>query len=176
MRVKVLVAYSSKHGSTREIAHRIGDRLRADGLAPEVLDVANVSDPAAYDAVVLGSAVYMGSWRKEATEFARKHTAALAARPVWLFSSGPLGEPSLEEPRHLAELRAALFPRDHRVFTGALDSSRLSLPERIVVSAIEAKSKQDLAGDFREWHEIDGWADEIAQALVMAPVAAEVVS
>src|ERR1700719_898345 len=93
MQVNVLVAYSSKHGSTREIALRIGDRLRADGLTPDVRDIAAVSDPHAYDAVVLGSAVYMGGWRREATEFARKHTAVLATLPVWLFSSGPLAEP-----------------------------------------------------------------------------------
>jgi menaquinone-dependent protoporphyrinogen IX oxidase len=99
--MNVLVAYSSKHGSTREIAHRMGDPLRADGLTPDVREIAEVSDLTAYDAVVIGSAVYMGSWRKEATEFARKHRAALAARPVWLFSSGPLGEPNLEEPQHV---------------------------------------------------------------------------
>ena len=172
MQVNVLVAYSSKHGSTREIALRIGDRLRADGLSPDVRDVAVVSDPAAYDAVVLGSAVYMGGWRKEAIEFARDHSASLAARPVWLFSSGPLGEPSLEEPRHVAELRAALNPREHTVFTGALDSSKLSLPERIVISAVARQTKHDLAGDFRDWNEIDAWADTIAEALVKTPVAA----
>jgi menaquinone-dependent protoporphyrinogen oxidase len=168
--MNVLVAYSSKHGPTREIAHRMGDRLRADGLTPDVHEIAEVSDLTAYDAVVIGSAVYMGSWRKEATEFARKHRAALAARPVWLFSSGPLGEPNLEEPQHVAELRAALNPRGHRVFTGALDASRLSLPERIVISAVAAQSKHHLAGDFRDWHEIDAWADGIAQALLKTAV------
>lgn len=174
MQFNVLVAYSSKHGSTREIAQRIGQRLRADGLSPDVRDIARVSDVSPYDVVVLGSAVYMGSWRREATEFARKHSTELAARPVWLFSSGPLGEPSLEEPRQLTELRAALNPREHRVFTGALDSSKLSLPERIVVSAIEAQVNHDLKGDFRDWKEIDAWADSIAQALAKTPVEAEV--
>jgi menaquinone-dependent protoporphyrinogen oxidase len=170
MQAHVLVAYSSKHGSTREIALRIGDRLRAGGLTPDVLDVAAVSDPSVYDAVVLGSAVYMGGWRSQATEFARKHSAVLAARPVWLFSSGPLAEPSLEEPRHLAEVRAALNPREHRVFAGALDTSKLSLPERIVISAVSKQSKHELAGDFRDWKEIDAWADGIAGALVKIPV------
>ena len=170
MQAKVLVVYSSKHGSTREIALCIGERLRAGGLNPDVRDVAAVPDPSAYDAVVLGSAVYMGGWRREATEFAHKHFAVLAARPVWLFSSGPLAEPSLEEPRHLAEVRAALNPREHRVFAGALDTSKLSLPERIVISAVSKQSKQDLGGDFRDWKEIDAWADGIATALVKTPV------
>ena len=174
MQSNVLVAYSSKHGSTKEIAQRIGDRLRAGGLAPVVRDLAMVSDLSPYDAVVLGSAVYMGAWRKEATAFAHKHSTELAARPVWLFSSGPLGEPSLEEPRHLADLRATLNPRGHRVFNGALDESKLSLPERIVVSAIAAQVKHDLQGDFRDWKDIDTWADSIAAALAKTPVEAEV--
>jgi len=170
MQSNVLVAYSSKHGSTKEIAQRIGDRLRAGRLAPVVRDLATVSDLSSYDAVVLGSAVYMGAWRKEATAFAHKHSTELAARPVWLFSSGPLGEPSLEEPRHLAEVRAALNPREHRVFAGALDTSKLSLPERIVISAVAKQSNHELAGDFRDWKEIDAWADGIAGALVKTPV------
>src|SRR5579859_1578796 len=170
MQSNVLVAYSSKHGSTKEIAQRIGDRLKADGLAPIVRDLATVSDLSPYDAVVLGSAVYMGAWRREATAFAHKHSSELAARPVWLFSSGPLSEPSLEEPRHLADLRAALNPREHRVFAGALDTSKLSLPERIVISAVSKQSKQELAGYFRDWKEIDAWADGIAGALVKTPV------
>jgi menaquinone-dependent protoporphyrinogen oxidase len=174
MQFKVLVAYSSKHGSTREIAQRIGGRLRAGGLIPDVRDIGAVSDVSPYDAVVLGSAVYMGAWRREATEFARKHSTELAARPVWLFSSGPLGEPSLEEPRHLAELRAALKPRGHTVFTGALDSSKLSLPERIVISAVAGQVNHALEGDFRDWKEIDTWAGSIAEALGKMPVAAEV--
>lgn len=170
MRLNVLVAYSSKHGSTRAIAQRIGERLRADGITPEIREIGQITDVAPYDAVVLGSAVYMGSWRKEAAEFAHSHSAELAARPVWLFSSGPLAEPSLDEPRNLTELRAKLSPRGHRVFAGALDGSKLSLPERIVISAIEATSKHDLEGDFRDWKEIDAWADSIAAALVLTPL------
>lgn len=171
MAVNVLVAHSSKHGSTAEIAQRIGDRLRLAGLQAEVFEVSERPDPAAYDAVVLGSAVYMGSWRGEAAAFAREHAPALATRPLWMFSSGPLSETSLEEPKPVRELRAELQPRDHRIFQGALVKSKLSVPERMVVAAIGSRTKKDLAGDFREWDEIEAWADGIARELAAAPAA-----
>lgn len=165
MSINVLVAYSTKHGSTAGIAERIGERLRLAGMQAEVFEVSEQPDPSAYDAVVLGSAVYIGSWRREAAAFAREHIDALATRPVWMFSSGPLAETSLEEPKPVTELRAEIQPRDHRIFQGALVKSELSVPERLVVAAIGSRVKKELAGDFREWDEIDDWADGIAHEL-----------
>src|SRR5262249_59264129 len=83
--MSVLVAYATKHGATHGIAERIAERLRAAGLDAEVRSITDAPDPARYDAVVLGSAAYLGSWQTEATAFARRHRAALADRPVWLF-------------------------------------------------------------------------------------------
>ena len=87
----VLVAYASLHGSTRGIAELIARVLEERGLDVEVRGVETSPDPGTYDAVVLGSAVYRGSWMREALEFSRHHASLLADRPVWLFSSGPLG-------------------------------------------------------------------------------------
>lgn len=170
MQMNVLVAYGSKHGATAEIAERIGDRLRLAGLQAEVFEVSEQPDPAAYDAVVLGSAVYMGSWLRDVAAFARRHDAALATRPLWMFSSGPLAETSLEEPKPVAELRARLQPREHRTFMGALVKEKLSVPERVVMAVVGPQVKQPLAGDFREWREIDAWAGGIAQELAATPV------
>ena len=55
-------------------------------------------DLAGYDAFVLGSAAYIGHWRKEAIELARRLEQERGERPVWLFSSGPLGEDAEEHP------------------------------------------------------------------------------
>src|SRR5262249_60589803 len=86
-----LVADASKHGATRQIAERIAETLRTGGLDAESRPVDAVGDPAGYDAFVIGSAAYLGSWLKAATAFVRRHQALLTSRPVWLFSSGPLG-------------------------------------------------------------------------------------
>jgi menaquinone-dependent protoporphyrinogen oxidase len=89
---QVLVACATKYGATAEIAERIGAVLRQAGLPAEVLPVGRVGDLSAYKAVVLGSAVYIGQWRKEAVKFLKANEAVLAEKAVWLFSSGPTGE------------------------------------------------------------------------------------
>ena len=124
---KVLVAYASKHGSTRGIAEAIAQRRTELGLQGDARSVDDEPDPAGYDGVVLGSAIYVGSWMKEATSFAEEQSDALGAMPVWLFSSGPLGVDVDEEeqPRQLAELTTRVRPCNHRVFHGALDRDTL---------------------------------------------------
>ncbi|MCL5067248.1 MAG: flavodoxin domain-containing protein, partial [Thaumarchaeota archaeon] len=89
--MKVLVAFASKHGSTKGIAEFIGQKLREKGIEVEVLPADKVRNLRPYDAFVIGSALYLGRWMKEAKQFASKNSAVLSTRPVWLFSSGPTG-------------------------------------------------------------------------------------
>jgi len=108
--MRILVAYASKHRSTEGIAHAIADRLTELGAPAEAERVNDVDRLDDTSAVVLGSAVYAGSWRKEAVEFVHRHAEALAQRPVWLFSSGPLGEQvqgDEEQPRQLPEIEGS---------------------------------------------------------------------
>lgn len=159
----VMVACASKHGATEGIALAIADRLRQQGLDVVAERVADVSDLHGVQAVVLGSAVYAGSWLKEATEFAEGNAEVLSTMPVWLFSSGPLGtevHDEEEQPRQLAELTRTLHPKGHRVFFGALDHDKLGFGERMMVKAVKAPQ-----GDFRDWDAIEAWADEIASDL-----------
>lgn len=159
----ILVAYASKHGSTEGIARFIVDRLSQRGKSAEARPVDAITELGGPEAVVLGSAVYAGSWLKEAVEFARAQREGLASVPVWLFSSGPLGGQVVdveEQPQQLAELREALRPRDHRIFFGALDRDSLGFGERMIMKAVKAPE-----GDFRDWDEIAAWADRIAEDL-----------
>jgi menaquinone-dependent protoporphyrinogen oxidase len=161
--MRVLVAYASKHGSTEGIAQAIGDRLREHGLEVDAVPAAEVAGVGDASAVVLGSAVYAGSWIKDAVELAEREADALASRPVWLFSSGPLGEQvedHEEQPRQLASIRERIHPVEHRVFFGALERSKLGFAERMIVKAVKAPD-----GDFRDWDEIRAWADAIADRL-----------
>lgn len=159
----VLVAVASRHGSTREIAEAIAGTLRDEGLDVVVSDAADVTDVTAYDAVVLGSAVYVGRWLEPARELVDAHGDDLAARRTWLFSSGPIGDPprpSAEDAVQIADIADGVGARDHRLFSGKLDRSVLGFGERAVVLAFRAPE-----GDFRDWDEIVGWARGIAAAL-----------
>lgn len=181
--MKVLVAYASRHGSTAGIAERIAAGLRAGGVPAEARAVALVDDIEAYDAVVVGAAAYMFHWLKDATRFVKRHRTTLAARPVWLFSSGPLGTERVDEhgddvleacrPREFDELAALVHPRGVNVFFGAWDPEAppVGLVER-VIRHLPANSETP-AGDFRDWAAIDAWAAEITHELVAAAAPAE---
>jgi len=165
------VIYASKSGSTQGIAEFIAGTIREQGISAEALNVNTRPDSSDYDAVVIGSAVYMGRWVKEAVAFVQRDRTILAGMPVWLFSSGPLvldegvtlDDPSLE-PREIAALRDAVHPRDHRVFTGALNPGRCGVALR-VMRMLPAARKILPEGDFRDWEAIEAWAKEIARAV-----------
>ncbi len=190
---KVLVVYASRHGATREIAQRIGDVLRTQGLEVDVAPADRASGVGAADAVVVGSAVYMGTWAKEAVEFVKRNQFRLAEMPLWLFSSGPLprsseqNDPStdaMEEAfgpkdgpgsggrRKIIEITEATDPRDHHVFLGAFDpDDPAKVTSERLVRLLPPVKKALPAGDFREWDVIEAWAREIADTLA-APVVA----
>lgn len=162
-KMTILVAYASKHGATQGIAERIAEKLRQLGKEAEARPVDAVENAGSYDAFVIGSAVYYGSWLKEATEWVHRNQTILAGRPVWLFSCGPLGtevKDAEQQPKEIAEFRQAIRPHDQRIFYGALDHSNLSFAERMMAKAVRAPE-----GDFREWETIESWAASIARDL-----------
>jgi menaquinone-dependent protoporphyrinogen oxidase len=160
--LRVLVTAATKYGATAEIAAAIAEVLDKHGLDATVLSPEQVKGVDGYDAVVVGSAVYAGHWLKPARELVERHAATLAARPVWLFSSGPVGDPPKpeEDPVDVADLLAAADAREHRIFAGKLVRKQLSFPERAIVSALRVPE-----GDFRDWTEIHQWAAGIADAM-----------
>jgi menaquinone-dependent protoporphyrinogen oxidase len=160
--MQVLVTAASKYGATAEIAAAIAQVLDEHGLEATVLPPEQVEEVDGYDAVVVGSAVYAGHWLKPARELVERHAAVLAGRPVWLFSSGPVGDPPKpeEDPVDVVDLLAATGAREHRVFAGKLVRKQLSFPERAIVSALRVPE-----GDFRDWTEIRQWAAGIADAV-----------
>ena len=180
--MSILVTYASRHGSTRGIAERIAERLRANGLAAEVRPAAEVRDAGRYDAFVVGGAAYMFHWLKDATTFVKRNRALLAERPTWLFSSGPVGTDTVDKqgrdvlettvPKEFSELRDAIHPRGEKVFFGAIDPAAkpVGFAERFV-SLMPAAKDALPKGDFRDWPAIDAWADEIAHDLATAGTA-----
>lgn len=164
---KVLVAYGTKYGATAEIAERIGQVLRQAGLDAEVLPAERVGDVQAYQAVVLGSAVYIGQWRKQAAAFLKANEQALAGRPVWLFSSGPTGEgdpvaltQGWRFPTGLQPVADRIGPRDIALFGGSASAQKMNFIEKWLLKNVKAP-----AGDFRDWDAITAWATAIADAL-----------
>jgi menaquinone-dependent protoporphyrinogen oxidase len=162
----VLVAHASKRGSTAEIADAIAEELRQAGLEVDCLPAADVGGLDCYDAVVLGSAVYVKRWRGDAKHFLRRHAQELAGLPFWVFSSGPVGDPDktpdpawLEPPR-IVDRAQRLGVRDHVVFGGRVPTEPHGPIERAMV-----KNTPEQYADLRDWEEIRSWAGRIASAL-----------
>lgn len=162
---KVLVAYASKRGSTAEIAEAIAAVLRESGDAVDCVEAGAVSELDGYDAVVLGSAVYMRRWRGEARHFLRKHRRELERLPLWVFSSGPTGDPARDnaawtEPAHTIKKAEEIGAREHVVFGGRVPAEPHGFAERGMVEGTPPEWR-----DRRDWDAIRAWAHHIAADL-----------
>lgn len=168
MNSKVLVTYASKYGATKQIAEMIGEVLRQAGFQLDVYPVAGVRGLNSYKAIILGSAVYIGKWPKEAVKFLRSNEKLLAERPVWLFSSGPTGKGDPVElvegwhlPVELQPVADRIRPCDIAVFHGHINPDKLNFIEKWAIKSLVKKP----FGDFRDWDAITSWATAIADTL-----------
>ena len=165
MPARVLVAYASKLGATREIAETIAQTLRDGGhlaVAIPTRDVASLED---VDAVILGSAVYAAYWQRDARKFVDRFHDELKARPLWLFSGGPLDRrlAKADQPitPHGAAITDGLGARAHRTFGGRL-SADAAVSERV--------RQTHRLGDFRDWQKIVEYGYRIGRELDRMPV------
>jgi len=164
--MKVLVAVASKHGATLEIGQVVEASIHSAGLDVELKRVEEVSMMSPYDAFVIGSGVYAGHWMRPAREFIEIHEGELKEKPVWLFSSGPVGDPPkpLENPAEVASVVKKIGARGHRLFPGRIEGSDLGISEKALVALVRAPD-----GDFRPWSEITSWSESIAAQLLEGP-------
>jgi menaquinone-dependent protoporphyrinogen oxidase len=109
----------------------------------------------------------MGHWLQPASDFARRFAHELAQRPVWLFSSGPVGDPRRKlvqkmtaDPLELPSVLAQTHARQHRILAGKLVRDQLGRAQRL--SLLLFRGTQ---GDWRDWTEIERYASAIADTL-----------
>ena len=142
------------------IADAIREELVATGVAAHVIEPDLIRDISDYDAVVLGSAVYNGRWLRAARKFALRFERELARKPLWLFSSGPVGEPPkpMQPPRDALAIASRLNARDHQVFEGRIERDVLGFGERLLITQLPS-------GDFRPWVAVTTWARSISRSL-----------
>ena len=165
--MNVLVTAASQQGATYEIAEAIGRVLRRRRFDSTVRRPEQVDDVTSYDAVVLGSAIYTGHWLGPANDFARRFAHDLTQRPVWLFSSGPVGDPARKlvqkmtaDPLELPAVLAQTHARDHRILAGRLVGDHLGRAQRVSLLLFRG-----FQGDWRDWAEIERYANAIADTL-----------
>ena len=161
--MRVLVSPASTHGGTAEIGRAMAKTLRRYGLTVDVAQPEHLFDLSPYRGFVLGSALYRGRWKPEATKLIEQHAEVIAASPCWLFSSGPIAAGAPENPfeeDELERLETITKARDHRIFGGRLDLDQLTAPERWLARWVRVPE-----GDARPWDEIEQFAIHVAAEL-----------
>lgn len=165
--MKALVAYATHLGSTQGIATRIAETLKEQGIGVRIGSVESIgliTDE--FDAFVVGSAVHAGHWLKPATEFLDLNKDVLGRKPVWLFSSGPIGDKAVHmpqpDPKELAHFRDVMTVREHVVFAGAFDRTLSDAKGGLLERAVNRFIPE---GDYRDWPQIEAWARSIAHQL-----------
>ena len=165
----VLVAYATRQGSTREVAEAVAATLRERGLDIELQPAPEVRSLERYQAIVLGTALYMFRLHKDARRFLARHRAALAERPVAIFALGPINDVEKEWQGVRAQFDKELAkfpwlaPVAKEVFGGKFDPRTLRFPYNLVPAL-----KRLPASDIRDWKAIHNWAGEIVEKLQRA--------
>ena len=169
--MRVLVAVATRHGATAEIAAEISVGLRhaIPGWAIHVdqLAIDQVASLDQYDAVIIGSAIYGGRWLSPAVDFAAQRKDELRRMPLWLFSSGPVGDltapgqPAADQVESIASDTNAI---EHRVFGGKIDYHDLDQGEHFAVRVMGIAD-----GDFRDWAAVRAWVATIVERLSPLP-------
>lgn len=160
--VKILVAYGSKRGGTQGLAQMLAQRLVERGAEVAVEPADAVADVAGFDAVVIGGSLYIGRWHRDSVRLVKHLSDQLRAVPVWLFSSGPLGEEAEEHPDlppvdKVAGLMERVGARGHVTFGGVLDEDASGI--------VASKMAETMAGDWRDPEAIDAFAEQIVTSL-----------
>lgn len=164
--MKILVAVGSKYGATREIGQAIAAQLHELGFDVDTMDAHEVNSVTYYDAIILGSAVYGGYWRKDASALIREHADALRHREVWLFSVGMKSVTEPGQPIDEAEQFAVdVGAHEHKRFDGRLDIDRLNFGEKALIRSIKPP-----VGDFRDFDDVKSWAQRVGTDLTAIAV------
>jgi menaquinone-dependent protoporphyrinogen oxidase len=113
--------------------------------------------------VILGTAVYIGLWRREAVKFLKTFADELAKMPLRIFLSGPTGAGDPLEllgdwrfPESLRPMIEQIEPVEITCFGGRIESGRMNPFEKMIIKKVGAE-----IGDFRNWESIASWANGI---------------
>ena len=166
MSTSVLVAYATRYDSTQEVAEAVAATLRERGLEVDIQPMRKVRTLEGYRAVVLGAALYIGRWHKDARRFLSRHREALTERPVAIFALGPLHTDEKEWQGSRAQLDQELAqfpwltPVALELFGGKFDPAKLHFPWSFLPAL-----KNMPASDVRDWTAIRAWASKLAAKL-----------
>jgi menaquinone-dependent protoporphyrinogen oxidase len=162
---KVLVAYATKYGSTREVAERVASRLRERGFEADLAAAGQVRSLDGYQGVVFGGALYMFRLVGEGRRFLARNRKVFTRLPLAVFGMGPIEDTPEQYTGARAHLDKTLLklggvtPVAVAIFGGAFDPGKLKFPYS------NPGTKAMPPADLRDWRAIEAWADSLPEKL-----------
>ena len=179
MSEKILVTYATKYGSTQGVAEAIAGELRAKGCSADLIPARDVKSLDGYDAIVLGSPLYVGNILGDASRFLTRFKETISLLPTAFFVLGPLDKTPKEMTDVQVQLDTVLNrmmwfkPDEIEIFTGALDFEKFRFPDsllKLMMSASKDSNSSFRTHDGRDWDAIRSWADSLEGVLFKQPV------
>jgi len=160
---KVLIAFATRYGSTKEVAEFIAEKIKEREIEAEISNIIDISSLEGYDAVIIGSPIYMGKWLKEGVHFVQQFSESLNRVPVALFSVGATLKDKNEKNIKIAEKSFdVLLPYTNPVmtglFAGKIDKSNMNFVDKQILKIVKPEE-----GDFRNFDEISVWTDNLIE-------------
>lgn len=168
-----LLLHSTVYGLSRRICERIQAALQRQGQQATVAPVVgHGTDPAAFDAIVIGASIKHGKHHASVLEFIRANKPLLDAKPSALFSVNLVArKPAKNTPQTNPYLRRLVAaspwkPRLLGVFAGELDYSRYGPIDRHLMRLVmwinRGPTDLDAKVQFTDWAEVDRFAGKVA--------------
>jgi menaquinone-dependent protoporphyrinogen oxidase len=172
MNERILITYSSRSGSTAEIAAAIANTLQQENTPVDILPMEDVKELSCYSAVIIGSPIRKSQWLPEAKRFIQTHRAALTRKRVATFTVCiTLAMSNADQYRHavrewIAPVREEIRPVSEGLFAGRLDFSKLPWSWDTLLLRITVALGIFPKGDRRDWNAVHAWAASLPQLLL----------
>ncbi len=161
--MRILVVAQGRHGTTEAIAEAVAEGLGRHGIEVDLRHPDAVSSLHGYDAIVVGSSIYLGRWVKPMRRFVRRFETELIGLPTWLYSCGTRDGSADTDgaSAEVAEMMRQVRARGHVHFEGPPEPDLRGLLRRL-----GSGSGSTTARDFPDWVQINRWARSVAGELV----------
>ena len=172
MATKLLIAYGSWAESTREIAFKMAEKIKAEkNFKVEVLPANEVKELSSYQAVIIGSGVRAGMFHSSIVKFIKKFRKELIEKPSAFFICCLTMKEDTEANRNEASsYMKKLYskvpefkPVELGLFGGVVNFDKLPFLFRKMFE----NSNEITEGDFRDWDKINLWALETSDKLLL---------